>query len=487
MTTYAIKRLLLMVPTTFVISLVLFVVMNLAPGRPDAGLPGSDQGAAQGTEAGRRESYRLFRHQFALDKPILFNARFTTTPADVRSLLETIANADGSRPPGAILRATEAIEDLGAHAVAPLVALLDDDEARIRALAVRALALAAQRPLLAAWEARRLGPEAEERNRAIARENRVLRTWVYADGDSEDIQREIVATWKGWCAANRARFTLDGWRKAATFFFDTRFARYWRNLFRLDLGSSYLDKRPVLLKIVERLPYSMTLSLLSIVIAYAASVPLGVFSAVKRGSLADRIISVVLFMLYSLPSFFVGTLLLRYLSQGSDALRLFPTGGFASLDAARMTTPERILDILWHITLPLVCLSYGALAALSRYARAGLLEVLRSDYVRTARAKGLPERVVILKHALRNGVIPLLTLLAGLLPAVFGGAVIVESIFAIPGMGLLMLESIRQYDYATAMGIGLISAILVQVGILLSDLSYALVDPRVSFVAGRRA
>ena len=221
--------------------------------------------------------------------------------------------------------------------------------------------------------------------------------------------------------------------------------------------------------------------MLSILIAYLVSVPLGVFSAVKRNSLADRVITVVLFMLYSLPSFFVGTLLLFYLSEGGDWWHIFPTGGFQSPEWRRLTTLEQIRDCLWHITLPLACLSYASFAALSRYARSGLLEVIKADYVRTARAKGLPERVVIVKHALRNGLIPLLTLLAGLLPAVLGGSVIVEFIFNIPGMGLLMVDSIFQRDYNTVMGIGLLSAVLIQVGILLSDISYAFVDPRITF------
>jgi peptide/nickel transport system permease protein len=131
--------------------------------------------------------------------------------------------------------------------------------------------------------------------------------------------------------------------------------------------------------------------------------------------------------------------------------------------------------------LPLVCLTYGSLAALSRYMRTGLLDVIQADYIRTARAKGLEERVVIGKHAVRNGLLPILTLLAGLLPAILGGSVIVEYIFGIPGMGLWVVESINARDYNAIMAIQLVSTLLVLFGILLTDLSYAVVDPRIRY------
>jgi peptide/nickel transport system permease protein len=146
-----------------------------------------------------------------------------------------------------------------------------------------------------------------------------------------------------------------------------------------------------------------------------------------------------------------------------------------------LTSLQQIGDLAWHLVLPIFCMTYGSLAALSRYMRTGLLDVIRSDYVRTARAKGLPEWQVIGKHAVRNGLIPVLTLLAGLLPAVLGGSVIIEVIFDIPGMGLWMIDSIYQRDYNVIMVIQLFATILTLVGILLTDLSYALVDPRIRY------
>jgi peptide/nickel transport system permease protein len=188
-------------------------------------------------------------------------------------------------------------------------------------------------------------------------------------------------------------------------------------------------------------------------------------------------------MLYSLPTFFVATILLVLFSRGSNwpALRIFPTGGWQSSGAEHLSLLESARDIGWHLVLPVFCMTYGLLAALSRYMRSGLLEVIRSDYVRTARAKGLTEARVIGKHAVRNGLMPIITLLAGLLPAAVGGSVIVEFIFGIPGMGLWMIESIYQRDYNVIMAVQLLSTVLVLVGVLLTDLGYALVDPRIRY------
>jgi peptide/nickel transport system permease protein len=246
---------------------------------------------------------------------------------------------------------------------------------------------------------------------------------------------------------------------------------------------SLATKEPVVQTLLSKLKYSLSLSVTSLLLAYAIAIPLGLFSAVRRGSRADRAVTLTLFALYSLPSFFVASLLLVFLSEGSNypALRIFPTGGWQSPSADELTTLAQLGDIAWHLVLPLVCLTYGSLAALSRYMRSGLLDVIQADYIRTARAKGLEERIVMGKHALRNGLLPILTLLAGLLPAILGGSVIVEYIFGIPGMGLWVVESINVRDYNVIMAIQLFSTLLVLFGILLTDLSYAVVDPRIRY------
>lgn len=164
---------------------------------------------------------------------------------------------------------------------------------------------------------------------------------------------------------------------------------------------------------------------------------------------------------------------------GGDFWDIFPVYGISSIEADSWPFFEWLVDRLWHLILPVICLTYGGLAYLSRLARADMLEVIREDYVRTARAKGLSERKVIFKHAFRNALLPIVTLLAFLLPALFGGSVIIESIFSIPGMGQLGFEAVLSRDYPVIMAITTISALLTLIGLLLSDILYAALDPRI--------
>jgi peptide/nickel transport system permease protein len=265
------------------------------------------------------------------------------------------------------------------------------------------------------------------------------------------------------------------------------YVRYWiwvKQIATLNFGRSYKDHRPVIDKIAERLPITLTLNIISIFLVYTISIPLGVYSAVRQGTFGDRAVTFFLFALYSIPSFWLAVVLIYFLG-GGEFWDVFPIYGILSPGAENFPFYKKAIDFLWHITLPVICLTYGDLAYLSRYQRGSLLEVLREDFVRTARAKGLPESKVIFKHALRNALIPIITIIASILPAAIGGSVIIESIFSIPGIGQLGFESILARDYPVIMAIATISAFLTLVGILVSDLLYVLVDPRISF-EGRR-
>jgi len=259
-----------------------------------------------------------------------------------------------------------------------------------------------------------------------------------------------------------------------------RYGIWLKQIATLNFGNSYKDHRPVMEKIWEAMPITLQISLLSIFLSYLIAIPMGVYSAVKQDSAVDRVSTVALFVLYSLPNFWVATLLIVYLG-GGDYLDLFPIDGANSFDADQWPFWRWLSDRIWHLVLPVACLTYGGLASLSRYMRAGMIEVIRQDYILTARAKGLSEKIVVFKHAFRNSVIPIVTFLAFLLPAMIGGSVIVESIFSIPGMGKLGFEAVLSRDYPVIMAIATISALLTLVGILLSDILYVLVDPRISF------
>lgn len=259
-----------------------------------------------------------------------------------------------------------------------------------------------------------------------------------------------------------------------------QFWRWLKQVATLDFGESYRDHRPVIKKIGEALPITLTLNVLTILIIYMVSVPLGVLTALRPRGLFDRATAFILFVLYSLPSFWVAMMLI-VIFGGADHLNWFPISGFVSESASTLPWYGWISNVAWHLVLPVACLTYGGFAFLSRFVRASVLDVARQDYIRTARAKGLSGFQVVTRHVMRNSIIPLLTLMGTLLPALLGGSVIVEQIFAIPGMGRLGFESVLSRDYPVIMAIAAISAMLTLAGILISDIMCAMADPRISF------
>lgn len=260
-----------------------------------------------------------------------------------------------------------------------------------------------------------------------------------------------------------------------------QYHHWMANMIKLDFGKSFQDNRDVLEKIWERIPVTAMISIIAIFLSYIIAVPIGIYSASHQNTRKDKIITVVLFIFYALPSFWLATMLIIFFG-GGDFLAWFPNNGLQSMSIS----PEdpymtRFLDTAWHLVLPIFCLTYGSLAYLSRQMRGSMLEVIRQDYIRTARAKGLPENKVVYKHALRNSLIPILTILASILPALIGGSIIIETIFTVPGVGQLAYQALTARDYPLIMAEFTISAVLTLLGILLSDILYTVVDPRIAF------
>lgn len=251
----------------------------------------------------------------------------------------------------------------------------------------------------------------------------------------------------------------------------------WVNRFaRFDFGRSYLDDRPVLEKISERLPITLLINITSLILILGIGIPLGVMAAVKRGSLIDRFTTVFVFIGFSTPEFWLALLLM---SLFGITLGWLPVSGIKSLDFEYLTLGGKVLDVAKHIILPLSIAAFGSLAGISRYMRSSMIGIKEQDFIRAARAKGLPERAVIYKHALKNAILPVITILGLSVPGLIGGSVIFESIFAIPGMGRLFFESVMARDYTTIMGILSIGAILTLIGNFLADLAYFYIDPRI--------
>jgi len=263
--------------------------------------------------------------------------------------------------------------------------------------------------------------------------------------------------------------------------------QYWvwlKNLATLSFGESFKDSQSVWAKISERVPVTVTLNVWSLIVVYLVAIPLGVYSATHPNSLGDKVTTLAAFILFAVPLVWAATMAIVFIC-GGDFYYLFPPGGLESLEfSENWSIWKKFKDHAWHIFLPVVLLSYDGFAGLSRYMRSSMLEVLGQDYVQVARAKGLPERIVILKHVLRNSLIPQVTILASILPGLIGGSVIIETIFSIPGLGQLGFESVLARDYPTVLALFTVSAVLTLIGILLSDLLLAAVDPRIVF--GRR-
>ncbi len=250
------------------------------------------------------------------------------------------------------------------------------------------------------------------------------------------------------------------------------------NLARGDMGRSFTRKQPVTTLIAERIGPTLMLSVSSLLLTYLLSIPLGLLSSARSGRWDERAISTALYMLYSLPSFVAALFLQIALAVKLGWLPLF---GMLSDNYAELSTTGKIWDVFLHSLMPIACETYASLAYYSRFVKSNLEEVVRQDYIRTARAKGVGPTRVMVHHALRNTLIPLVTLLGLTLPALLSGAVILEQIFTWPGMGRLLFESIRERDYPTIMGLTLMFSMLTLAGQLLADFLYSLVDPRVTY------
>jgi peptide/nickel transport system permease protein len=240
-----------------------------------------------------------------------------------------------------------------------------------------------------------------------------------------------------------------------------------------DLGNSYEDGRPVMTKILERIPATMTLMGIAICISFMIAIPIGVYSAVKKYSLFDNFFTTFSYLGIAVPSFFSALMIILIFSL---KLSWFPPS-----DMADVLDKFDWADRIKHIVLPASTLAFGLIATKSRYMRSSMLEVIKQDFIRTARAKGLSENKVIYKHALRNALLPIITILGFQLPALFGGALFVEQIFAWPGMGRLAINAIYIRDYQVIMGTTMFAGVMVVIGNLLADILYAVVDPRIQY------
>lgn len=259
-----------------------------------------------------------------------------------------------------------------------------------------------------------------------------------------------------------------------------RYVIWLKNISRLDFGNSFTYEEPVLDVIKSKFPVSLQFGVASLFLVYLICIPLGVFKAIKAGTAFDRISGIILYVAYSIPPLVLGIFLIVWFAGGSY-YDWFPIGGFKSDDYDSLTTMGKITDRLHHFVLPLLCYMIGSFTELTMLMRNSMLDVIKSDYVRTARAKGLADKLVYFKHALRNALIPIATGIGGFFGVFLAGSLIIETIFNLDGIGLLSYQSILSRDYNVIMGLTFISSVVLMFGRLFSDIIYILIDPRIDF------
>lgn len=255
-----------------------------------------------------------------------------------------------------------------------------------------------------------------------------------------------------------------------------QYADWLLRIVKFDFGNSFLDGRKVSDKIAERLPITLLVNILSLSLILIIAIPIGITSAIKANSFYDKFMTVFVFMGFAMPSFWLALLLMSFFGI---QLHILPVLGIKSLFFDELSLAGKILDVARHMVLPVFVSCFVSLAAMSRYIKTNMIDVLHKDYIRTARAKGLSETKVIYKHALKNALLPVVTILGLSIPGLIGGSIITETVFSIPGMGRLAFEAVMARDYPVIMAELVISALLTLVGNLIADIAYSWADPRV--------
>lgn len=480
---YILKRLLIFIPTLIVISLMAFIISINAPGDPVARLLNAPQyeGTLGKDVAASQRLRQEVRHKLGLDKPLFYFKLGTLAEPDTlfkvpdkqhRAMLQRMARIYGN---------WEKISMYYGKIKKTLIVLnnLRVDSATINRwgkseindiLNEGSFALIS---LMEATNDRVISSKMEKLKKLFAQYNFLDKSGKTFQ-DAEEAYLHLISHPQRWKAYLP---------KVIFYGLNNQYHRWIMNIITEgDFGISYRNQQPIMQRIFERFWWSFSLTIISVFFAYLISIPIGILAAYKRDLFFDRVSSVILFMLYSLPNFFVGTLLL-VLFANPDFFNFFPASGVSDASVFDPSWPfwKKLEHWAPHLVLPLITYIYGAFAFLSRQMRVGMVDIINQDYIRTARAKGLSEFRVVMKHALKNALLPIITVFANIFPLAIGGSVIIETIFSIPGMGLEIYHSILNYDYPMIVAVFTIFGFLTLAGYLVADILYAAVDPRIKF------
>jgi peptide/nickel transport system permease protein len=499
---YIVKRIAVFIPTLFAISLLAFAISINSPGDPVEILySGSKGGEAQSAQSeSALQGKKQLRHQLGLDLPVFY---FTFTSFASSDTIYRVANPDEKE---ALNRLTDTYgnwKEVSAwyHSLQQLksqIAKVVPDSFSYRLLgnetADKHLDDARQeiQSLFLSYEEVVISSKINKLQKMMESEKQLGKHSVLAllDEPLENCRKTFAlmktnsAKWKTWLPAfhfygnNQYHRWLFGDGNAIT----GKGSENTKGVIRGDFGISYATKLPVSDIIANALPWSLFFTLTSVLLAYLISIPIGIKAAANRGGFFDRSSSLVLFMLYSMPVFFLATLLMMTFAN-PHVFDIFPANGVkpATGYPEGISAWEKFKISFPYLVLPLICYTYSSLAFLSRTMRVAVLESIGTDYVRTAKAKGLSYNTVIYKHALRNSLLPIITIFSYIFPVAVGGSIIIEVIFGIPGMGQQVFSAIGTKDYTMIVAVFTLSGFMTLVGYLVADILYAVADPRISY------
>ncbi len=469
---YIIKRILIFFPTLFAISLVIYALSILAPGDPVANMLTTAQGGEgnQSDKIAGEEAYMEMREKLNLHLPTFYFSFSTSAQSDTLYKIQKLSHQE--------TLSRLAYDSGNWDNVSAYYHALRNFENKIYQFKPDSASMAPHTNIRNNVGQVYFFPEDAKIKNFISKIDKQfeksdsLKQVIGADFENVKTAyaslRSETSTWKNYIPAIHWYGTNNRYHK-----WITRFICF-------DFGISYQDQLEISSKIGDRIFWTMLISILSIILTYIIAVPLGVFSAINKGNTSDNVTSTILFILYSLPNFWIATLLINYLCN-PEYLQWFPSFGVGSDLVEGKSFFQALMIRGWHIILPLICWTYGSLAFLSRQMRGGMLGVLRQDYIRTARAKGLDENKVIWKHAFRNSLLPVITLFANVFPLMISGSIVIEMIFTLPGMGKMLVDAMIYQDFPVVFTVVMMVAVLTMIGYLIADILYAFVDPRITY------
>lgn len=480
---YLLQRLLLMPITMFFIILINFIIICLAPGEPvnvgDISPDGSTKQVGAGSDPSSNR-YLLFREFYGLTLPILFNTWPYLSQEKVEKELKELSDPEGMEFKDYESLRVRAGDQ--ARFIMPYFLKIIESNSYPEALRQLAWQYFKRGAFRLGYLGPNLSPDEKAFNKKITEDTEALNNMGF---DPIKI--------KAWYEQNKAFYGFEetGAEKLKAFFFETRFFKYFKRVLTLDFGVMRNDaNKTVISEVVKRFKYSLTLSITPLVITFFLSWIFGLIMAIYKDRWPDLGLNLIFLILFAIPVFVVAPFLIEYVAMGHDfpfTRTPIPTSGFTSPESTfkNLTSVEKLVDILRHIALPLIALLYGSLAAQSRISRTAFLEVMKKDYVRTAKVRGVSKGDIYFYHVGRNAAITLVTSVAGSLGVVLGGSLIVETLFEIDGFGKFFYDAILNRDYNVIMFSAISGAFLTLMGFFLGDIAYMLLDPRIRLSEGK--